>query len=539
MSTASAPHTYLNWLQDECFFSLCSRQHIFWANSSAQATLASLFESNIVSYCHDFPRNLLSLNEIALDAWGSAEEIIEQHTIAPIFFPFQSIEHVIAHKESMKGNNLGPIKYKLGLITGRFGGEHPLKACSQCIVDDRDICGVAYWHLSHQFPGVTICLKHYCLLQESKENRQWSKAFSLCIPTEETLIEARSGTFDDDTFTTLKNVSDAAARLGTMGGKIRFEPELIAQTYDEALACLGTSRQGKEAAAQAFSHHCWKLRNHPDFRSLPPTDVCALAFTSQMTRKPRGYCHPLKHLVLISWLFGSVDAFFSSYEHLARQRDNTNINVSPKMELIEAKQTTSSKILPRTTKLKPKKMFTEFKTIVLDSLLIGTSKADVCTEFGISMSTVNRILRLNPFSQEKINETKNFERKQEHRKQWSLAQSNNPGFGIKKIRNLIPKVYAWLYRNDKNWLNMQTSSLPRIKHGNNSKTDWAHRDKELCKEIRKVLLMRNCGSMALRKYELYELVPGLYSALEKKHHYPKTRALLAAVTQPDFKTCPL
>lgn len=539
MSTVRTPETYLNWLEDECFFSLCSRQHIFWANSSAQETLKSLFECDIESYCHDFPRNLRSLNKSAISAWGNAEEIIDQHTIAPMFFPFQSAEHVTAHNEAMKGNNLGPIKYKLGLITGRFGGEHPLKACSECIIDDRCTHGVAYWRLSHQFPGVTICPIHNCLLKESKENRQWSKAFSLFIPSESILIEVGLMAVDGETFEILKNLSNAAVKLGELGGKTRFETGLVAQVYDAALARLGTSRHDKEAAAQGFAHHCLTLRNHPQFSSLPASSVCAIAFTSQMTRKPRGYCHPLKHLVLISWLFGSVEAFVSAYEHQARQREKPNIDVSSKIELPEAKQCSTSNVFFRTQMLKPKKMFKEVKKRVLDSLERGTSKADVCTGFGISTSTVNRILRLNPLTQKKINEMNNCESREERRKQWTLALSNNPGFGVKKIRNLIPNTYAWLYRNDKIWLAIQTSYFPRRRSGNNSKTDWENRDDDLCNRIKKALIMRNCASMALRKYELYELVPGLYSALESKPHYPKTRALLAELAQPDFHVRPL
>lgn len=538
MSAASTPDTYLNWLKDECFFSLCSRQHIFWANTSARATLASLFESNIESYCHDFPRNLHSLNRSATSAWGNAEEIIDQHTIAPMFFPFQSADHVTAHNEAMKGNNLGPIKYKLGLITGQFGGEHPLKACSGCIIDDRRTHGVAYWRLSHQFPGVTICPAHNCLLKESSENRQWSKGFSFFIPSESILIEAGAMVVDDETFEILKNISNAAVKLGKLGSKTQFETGLVAEVYDAALKRLGTSRHDKEVAAQGFANHCLTLRKHPQFSSLPASNVCALTFTSKMTRKPRGYCHPLKHLVLISWLFGSIEAFVSAYERVAMQRDKSKVDVSSKIELPEAREGITSKVFSRTTIPKPKKMFEEVKNKILDSLERGTSKADICSGFGISTSTVNRILRLNPMIQEKINEMKNFENREEHRKQWSLVRSNNPGFGVKKIRCLIPDIYAWLYRNDKTWLTMQTSYLPNDRSGNNSKTDWEYRDDELYKKIEKALLMRNRGSKALRKYELYELVPGLYSALESKHHYPKTRVLLDEVTQYDFNTRP-
>jgi hypothetical protein len=531
MSTNRKPETYLNWLEDESFFSLCSRQHFFWANSSPQQTLALLFERNVATYSHDFPRNLSSLNKSAISAWGSAEEIIDEHTIAPIFFPFQSPEHVLAHKKAMKGENLGPIKYKLGLITGRFGGEHPLKACNECIISDRRTHGVAYWHLSHQRPGVTICPIHNCLLRESKENRQWSRAFSWLIPSESILIESEYLAFDNYVFEALKNVSDAATKLGKLGGRTRHEPELVAQVYDAALVRLGTSRSEKDAAAKGFAHHCSMLRKHPQFSSLPDSVMCAIAFTSQMTRKPRGYCHPLKHLVLISWLFGSIEVFIRAYEHQARQRANIKTNELPKMERHKAKQCITAKTVIHTPKPKPKKMFEEVKNKVLHTLRSGTPKAEVCLGFGISISTVNRLLRLNPTIEAMRNEGANVGKIEQQRKQWDLAVDKNPGLCVNKIRRLIPNIYAWLYRNDKVWLSKQAMNLPSGRPGNNSKIDWKSRDEDLCTKIKNVIIQQGLKSVHLRKYDLYQLVPGLYSALESKQHYPKTRALLGKVTQ--------
>lgn len=531
MGTNRRPDIYLNWLEDECFFSLCSRQHIFWANSSPQETLASLFECSIDTYSHDFPRNLSSLNKNAISAWGSAQEIIDEHTIAPMFFPFQSIEHLTAHKEAMKGESLGPIKYKLGLITGRFGGEHPLKACSKCIISDRRAHGVAYWHLSHQFPGVTICPIHNCLLRESKENRQWSKAFSWFIPSESILIESGPLEFDNNIFEAFKIVSDAATKLGKLEYRTRYEPELVAKVYNAALVRLGTSRREKDAAAQGFAHHCSTLRKLPQFSSLPDSVMCAIAFTTQMTRKPRGYCHPLKHLVLISWLFGSIEVFISAYEHEAGQLENKKIDELPKMEHHKSKKCVTAKTVTYTPKLRPKKMFADVKSRVLDSLRSDTSKAEVCLGFGISISTVNRLLRLNPTIEETKNERTNHEKIEHHRKQWTFAVGKNPGFCVNKIRRLIPNIYAWLYRNDKIWLSKQATNLPSGRSGNNSKIDWKIRDEELCTRIKDVITQRDLNSVHLWKYDLYQLVPGLFSALESKPHYPKARALLAKVTK--------
>lgn len=532
MGTNKRPEAYLNWLEDECFFSLCSRQHIFWANSSPQETLASLFECNVESYSHDFPRNLNSLNKNAIAAWGSVEEIIEEHTIASMFFPFQSAEHLTAHKEAMKSESLGSIKYKLGLITGRFGGEHPLKACSECIISDRCMHGVTYWHLSHQFPGVTICPIHNCVLRESKENRQWSKAFSWFTPSESILIESGYLAFDDNAFEALKNVSDSATKLGKLRGRTRYEPELVAQVYGAALVRLGTSRREKDAAAQSFAHHCSLLRKHPQFSSLPDSVMCAIAFTSKVTCKPRGYCHPLTHLVLISWLFGNIDGFINAYEDQARQHANIKVTALPKVEHHKSKLCITLKIAINTPNLKPKKMFEDVKKRALRSLGSGTSKVEVCLGFGISISTVNRLLRLNPKIKEMRNGSAHLGSIGQKRAQWESTVVNNPGLSVNKIRHLIPNIYAWLYRNDKVWLFKQTMKLPSGRSGNNSKIDWESRDENLCTTINDIIMQRGLNSVRLWKYDLYRLVPGLYSALENKPHYPKTRALLDKVTQP-------
>lgn len=531
MSTNRRPETYLNWLKDECFYSLCSRQHMFWANSSAQETLASLFECNIATYSHDFPRNLNSLNKNAIAAWGSVDEIIDEHTIAPIFFPFQSTEHISAHIEAMKSESLGSIKYKLGLITGRFGAEHPLKACSECIISDKCMHGITYWHLSHQLPGVTICPIHNCVLKESKENRQWSKMFRWLTPSESILIESENIASDKGVFEALKNVSVAATKLGKLQGRARYEPELVAQVYGAALARLGTSRSEKDAAARDFTHYCSQLRKHPQFSSLPDSVMCAIAFTSQMTRKPRGYCHPLTHLVLISWLFGSIEVFSNAYEHQATGNTTIKTNTPQKVEHYKAKPCATENSVIHAPKLKPKKMFEEVRNEVLQRLRNGMSKDEVSLDFGISVSTVNRLLRLSPKIVEMRNERANLGKIRQQREQWNSIVDNNPDLSVNEIRRLIPNIYAWLYRNDKAWLSKKTMNLPSGRSGNNSKVDWESRDEDLCTIIKNIIAQRDLNSVRLWKYDLYQLVPGLYSALESKPHYPKTRVLLDKVTQ--------
>lgn len=523
---------YFNWFEDECFYSLCSRQHGFWANGSSRETLASLFDVGIKSYSHDFPTYLDKLNPSAVAVWGNSENIINRHTIAPLFFPFQSAEHVHAHKEAMKGNCLGSIKYKLGLITGRFGSEHPLKACSACILDDKRKHSVAYWHLSHQFPGVTICPAHDHLLRESRINRQWSREFCLELPSEKNLISPEKFALSDNAFEALKGLSHEAVKLAGLGASIELQSHLVSRVYHAAMADLGAPWQDKTAAAVDFTRHCLKLREHPLFSPLPSSNECATAFVTQMTRKPRGHCHPLKHLTFISWLFGGVDAFVKAYQNQAVADEAKEVAGIKSADLSQGKTSNEVKTSIPSLIFKPKKVFKEIKESVTAALESGLSKDKTCESFGISISTINRILRLSPEVGKKIAATARINMNSQRREEWCAAVFEHPELSVKRIRQLIPGTYAWLYRNDMTWLKTQCCKLPCGRYGNNSAINWDDRDKKLCARIMATIIEYDTAAATTRKCDIYELVPGLYSALERKSHYAKTRKLLAELKKP-------
>lgn len=277
---------YLHWLEDECFFSLCSRQHFFWGNHSPHETLKYLFGNLIKSFSHDFPRSLILLNGDAKSAWGSSEEIICKHTISPIFFPFRSPDQVHALKQAMDSRSLGVFKYKLGLITGRLGAEHPLKACTQCMILDNSIHGMEYWHLSHQLPGVITCPVHGCLLMVSTEIRQLSRKFRWILP-DETALEYGYSSPSLSTLQKLQTMSLSAVALARLGLTCHFEPNIVAQVYKRAINIPENNWRAHQAVADHFAGYCSELQPYPPFSALPCSVECAKSFIAQMTRTPR------------------------------------------------------------------------------------------------------------------------------------------------------------------------------------------------------------------------------------------------------------
>lgn len=519
---------FLHWLPDECFYSLCSRQHFFWCNQSPEKTLNSLFGNSVKSFTHDFPKNLNLLNKYAKSMWGTPEDIICEHTIAAIFFPFQSPESVHALKQALSGPRLSSFKYRLGLVTGRFGGEHPLKACVECMTADRSVYGAAYWHLSHQFPGVTTCPMHGRLLMESKENRQWSRGFQWLLPDEPALVATCQPAVSPSTLTALHAMSNSAVTLSKLGITNQFDLSTVAQMYKEAVSNLGAPQKWREASADCFAQYCSLLQPFPPFSALPSSRRCAIEFISQMTRKPRGYCHPLKHLTLISWLFGSLESFVDAYQQLKKQSKISGTGNIQALGLSQIIEVQLSKITRKTGTPRPKKIFSDLKEKILDALITGTSKKEVCSRFEISISTVNRLLRMNPIAEQQIINKLFLKKREKQRNAWDTLVEQTPNSSANIIKRLAPNVYAWLYRNDRSWLLSKTGSLPSGRGGNYVTVNWDARDENLCTLIKKVLIEFPTDSK-IRKRDLYQLVPNLFSSLENRSHYPKTRRLLSEI----------
>ncbi|WP_434627551.1 TnsD family Tn7-like transposition protein [Pseudomonas sp. Z6-14] len=152
-------------------------------------------------------------------------------------------------------------------------------------------------------------------------------------------------------------------------------------------------------------------------------------------------------------------------------------------------------------------------------------------KFNISTCTVNRLLRLNQDVKKKIINKAYLNKLKEQRNTWSATVRNHPGASAKIIKNLAPDIYAWLYRNDGSWLFSQTAALPSGRSGNHVTIDWDARDENFCALIKQVLKMPSSDLKKVRKCDIYQLVPNLFSSLEKRTRYPKTRKLLTEITK--------
>lgn len=520
---ARAPIT--RWAEDETFYSLCSRQHVVLSSPTPSSTSAWLFGSPTASTAHDLPFNLAALNGVAAASWGSPRSIIFEHTILPFFLPFQSAHHEVEAMQVMEGQTLGSLKYKLGLLTGRFGAEHPLKACSQCMETDLATQGFTYWHLSHQYPGVLVCPTHREMLRESCYNRQWSGRFHWILPSERTL-EPTKAPAPEPSQKALQQLATAVLDLVVCGHCRRFHPDVVRTLYKTALA------SAIEPTMDAFAHHCASLQPFPIFASLPTTPQQVPTFWAQLVRDRQSHSHPLKHLVAITWLFGSVSGFVEAYDravgHLEAQERPAD-HEEADCQCCKSLCTDRPNKTPQTRR--PKVLKLPIRNDVLDRLCRGEPKNEICARFGITVSTVNKLLRSEPEVKRSWIEQSLTTNVEKHRSLWVAAAATQHSRTPHDIRALAPDIYAWLYRNDREWLLSRTRELPSGRLGNHSRVDWAKRDEDLLIQVSRTFseLGRVGRDGGVSRRALFLACPTLAGALEKYGRYPRTRAFVKSV----------
>lgn len=521
----------LRWLENETFYSICSRQHRFLGHLNSATTSAWLFGSTAARTTHDFPYNLEALSAEVKSTWGNPIEIILRHTILPFFFPFQSKAKAEEALEALKSSRLGSLKYRLGLLTSRFGAEHPLKACPTCMISDRSAHGVAYWHLSHQYPGVLVCPEHHLPLIEAKKNRQWSGEFQWCLPDDNVLSPIAPTQPEANVQLLLEQLAKAVIELATYGFQKIFTPDIVREVYRSALANLGFSRPMLERAAVSFAYHASQLQPYPPLLALPTTTAGAAALLEQLTRSPRCHSHPLKHLVLITWLFGSLRPFIDAYDQLETLHSEKS-KAAPLIDFETRNVARQVEIASdgRIIKRRPKTIKEPIRLEILDRLAIGEDKKSICSSFDITISTVNKLLRSEQGAKKQWEIQTQNKKQTQQRNIWLSKVLDFPKSGAKRIRSVIPQVYAWLYRNDRVWLENQIRTLPIERHGNHSNVDWALRDKELLADIQSAMLTHFPGQLTVKKEVLNLLCPSLAKALERKDHYPYTRMLVRQLT---------
>lgn len=547
-----------SWLDDETFYSLCCRFHYVFGNALDSKTARQLFDHPQHGTQHDFPSRINIFIERTHGMFGTdTKELIYNHTILRFYLPWRHKQQAQAIVQAMCDGHAGKIKSLLGLPASRMRANHPLKACPICMQIDTQQRGASYWHLGHQLPGVWICPTHACALKVSTMKSNGVGRFLWCLPHEDSFYAQAPGFNEEVTVKTLEALSNVAAAIFSLDSNTYIDPLKLASTYRQALEGYSLLRGQTQIALKDATNQYLQFTKQLNFAGLdiplPTSQAQASAQLTKILACPPRSTHPLRHMLLILWLFGDWEQFWGVYlqtKPCSQATHQPYPSVQPPidsriLELVSMVQDQGMAISTAARKIgiavqtaqrwasshgiaihrRPKTPNQRIKFVVHD-LRQGKDKAEVANRHQVSMQTICRLLKTDPELLARWEKQRHEQKVLTARRTWNKAIGRNPKAILKELRALEPGCYAWLYRHDRDWLTQSIEQIPKHQYVSIG-VDWALRDAQLEALISNAASqLKAAGSSRITLQKLYQLEPSFKPFLNKLNRLPRTRLLL-------------
>lgn len=548
---------------DELLYSTFARYHSYSGNENFKKTMRDLFGRNTVCSVTDLPCYLDLLSRLIPGKAISKEKLLQEHTLMPYyshFIPHERLEDILFE---MYFNNGGSIHMKVGLTANGVKFPRNLRYCTFCAKDDQNEYGLAYWHRSHQLPGVIVCYKHKIQLRESNvpytQRRNKHELIPLDsiiknISTKEVFVENQLSLFIAKNSHHLLNIkSDRPVRLDNIRysylhelqklnmisakGRIKFNsliPSFNNYYGYDLLSVMGSKVEGDK-------HETWL---HKALRSSGEV------------------IHPLRHILLHGFFGMNIAStikeskfFISIYNPfgngpwpcLNKAASHFGEKVIPLCDITRCSDTGKpvgtfacncgfvySRRGPDNSEIDQMKIGrikkfgnvweTKFRELRED---VKLSLRESARQLGVDPKTVKRKASLLVTVAQEYNNSKTLEKLRE------LKVKRNDWLSLKEeITSPQRKaVYSWLYKHDRNWL-MQNSPKYKSSSCNNNRVDWDQRDKEMAKKVAEITnQLKLIKHIRISKTEIGRRI-GSLSLIEKKlEKLPKTQREIEIVVE--------
>ncbi len=205
----------------------------------------------------------------------------------------------------------------LGTSICHLHSQKPLQFCPECIISDTCRYGFPYWHCSHNLPGVLVCREHghnllhacpVCDEPIGNTNRFFLRPLDSFCTDGHSVIEPNQGASSHANMGFLKSFSCEIATLA-------FNARTVAQ--------LGYPKYTARLQDQGYLLADGRIRLKKlceDFENgFPPGIIQSLCISSaqklnyawlyEIVKLPYKRTNPAMHIMLIIFLFGSIDGF--------------------------------------------------------------------------------------------------------------------------------------------------------------------------------------------------------------------------------------
>lgn len=511
---------------DELLYSVFARYHVRSGNTSPKMTTEELFGKRTVRSVWDLPANLnVFLSQIG--SYWNADNLIFNHTMYPYYASFLLPKQAKQVKKSLLDNKGSTIHTRIGAAASNVKLKSNLWVCSDCITEDMDTYGETYWRRVHQAPGVFVCPKHEKILEETvvSVKTQNQHEYMIAVPYVERKKAKLDGIQKEDVQLLMEIAKTTYSLL--------FNTHL--QTSDNFLRnkYLNLLKQTGYASVNGFVkrdrlYQSFKAKFSGCALELLQSDVVfeETDWLTMIFQKHRKSFHPIRHLLIMFFLETDLNHLFNKKDYhpfgrgpwlcLNAACPNFHKTVVTSLQITRCYDTKKpigtfhcecgfvfSRRGPDRSKNDKYRIGTikeyghVWKKKLTDLVNGGGSLMEISRELQSDRETIKKYaakLELGvlwkPPKTKKKNSEHSFEDRDEQLEErkniWLELQKLHPEKTKTELRGMAPDVYAFLYRNDCEWLNEFSPVKRRIRLPN-QRIDWEKRDKELLKDVKKLI----------------------------------------------------
>jgi hypothetical protein len=498
---------------DECFFSVCSRYHDRLAYTSGFSTSRDLFGVHRIKVALDLPTYLGAFCKLVPFRSYTIDQLIENHTLFPIYSAFISSRRAAALRRNMIDRSGGAIYGSVGCLTHRLRAQF-LRFCPECVQEDRRKWGETYWHRIHNVRGAEVCPVHGALVVDSRVpiSRPLSDSY---VSAEKAIGNNCPPSYkpENPTYYALARGLDWLLQQRNLS----CDPEVKFNRYVRLM-------HEKGFATYAGTIHITKLEKaFQDFsgndllHSLECDLNCQSTWLSRIADRKRAPTQPpFHHLLVLNFLGCSVAEFFSlpsdpippfgppPWPCLNRAAKHFGKLIVTKCQITMATDGTSRALgkfactcgfvyCRLANKMSGPIRYhrvpayghvwhAKFRKLRLEN----RGLREMALELGVGLHIVKAtIKKLNEPKNQRPLKTKKIPRRiiMVCRRRWLAAKKENRTFCRSELRNVTGrKVYLILVDNDRQWYEL--NSPPRRKtRGKGRSINWPERDRQLATQV--------------------------------------------------------
>jgi hypothetical protein len=558
---------------DELLYSILARYHIRSGNTSPKMTTEELFGKRTVRSVWDLPANIHTLLSQLGFNWD-VNEVIYNHTMYPYYAAFLLPEQAKKVKQSMIKNQGSTIHTRTGVAASNVKQKTNLWVCSDCINEEMERYGETYWHRTHQAPGVFFCPKHEILLEETDVSVKAQNQHEFVIATPD--VERKKpelGNLNKEEIRLLINIAKATESI-LSNTHLQATDNTLREKYLEVLKQKGLASVSGflkrdrlyQNFSSAFSDRSLRLlQSQVVFQE---TDWLTMIF-----QKHRKSFHPIRHLLVMLFLETDVNQLFAKKEYLPFGKEPW-LCLNAACRNYQKPVVTSLTITTCYDTRKPVGTFRcdcgfvfsrrgpdqspddryrigtikeyghIWKEKLAELVKNGNSLTDIAKELQADRATIKKYaaeldLKV-PWKMPKIRQksqnvplTTYDEQLNERKKKWLNLQEKYPEKSKTELRKMVPDIYAFLYRNDQEWLDIHSPGKKKSQ-ASNKRVNWEERDKDLLKRVKEVVRYWDKGADKPTKITITSIGKKLneLSLIQKKaDKMPKTMAHIAKVEE--------